>query len=266
MDYEQKLTEARNSAARLSCKLASEKQSNIFLGLDITDKTEFERILDLCSDQIVGIKTHVDVIEGFDSAWWAQILDSCKDDGLVVFEDRKFADIGTTVKLQYSAGVYHIADWANLVTVHAVAGPGTLQGLQEVAEQKRDSLARGALVLAQMTSEGNLATGNYTRQAAKIAADAGDFCAGFIGNPSDPKGLRELKNLCAAGMLVFTPGIKLGQASGAIGQRYSTPKQAVTLGADFLIVASGICASSDPARAAREYRQAGWQALGLSVP
>ncbi len=51
------------------------------------------------------------------------------------FLTRKFADIGHTVVLQYTKGLFRIAEWADLVTVHALPGEGILQALEQVSSR-----------------------------------------------------------------------------------------------------------------------------------
>ena len=52
------------------------------------------------------------------------------EDAISILHNRKFADIGNTCKLQYFNS--SISKWADLVTCHTIAGPGTIKALKEV--------------------------------------------------------------------------------------------------------------------------------------
>jgi orotidine-5'-phosphate decarboxylase len=45
----------------------------------------------------------------------------------MIFEDRKFVDIGNTVQKQYDGGVLQISEWAHVVNVSIHAGTASLK-------------------------------------------------------------------------------------------------------------------------------------------
>ena len=72
---------------------------------------------------------------------------------------RKFADIGLKAQRQYQSPRHHLSlGWAHLVTAHAIAGPGTIQALMEVAP-----VGTGCVVVVEMSTKGTLASGDYTK-------------------------------------------------------------------------------------------------------
>lgn len=250
--YRERATLVQNPTAKRLLELMDNKQSNLCVSLDITDKSEFLTILEQVGSEICLLKTHIDTVVGFDDDFMMEILRLAGEYRFMIFEDRKFADIGNTVKKQYAEGMYHIADWADIVNAHIVPGPGIIEGLREVGMPKQ----RALLLLAEMSSAGSLAVGEYTKTAYTWAREYDDFVAGFIG-----KGSEEIDE----DMIVMTPGVKLGGGGDALGQQYQTPQMAVDAGSDVIIVGRGIYQADDVAEAAKEYRAAAWEAYQKAV-
>ena len=235
-------------------RLMDEKKTNLCLAADVTTKSELLLLADIIGPEICVLKTHIDIIEDFDDNLIVQLQRLAEKHNYLLFEDRKFADIGNTVKMQYEDGIYHIADWAHITNAHTVPGPGVIEGLKQVGLHK----GRGLLLLAEMSSKGNLATGDYTKQSIALARAHKDFVIGFIGNgltPDEP------------GLINFMPGVKLAAGGDDLSQQYLTPEHLIVgQGVDVIIVGRGIYESPDPEAEAKKYRAAGWGAYTARLP
>lgn len=248
LSYTDRAELCANSTAKKLLQLMGSKQTNLTVAADVSTKAELLKLASDLGPEICILKTHIDIIEDFDQDLVRELRRLANFHNFLIFEDRKFADIGNTVKIQYEKGIYHIADWADIVNAHSVAGPGIILGLKEGGQPK----GRGLLMLAEMSSKGTLAQGSYTEETLKMAQEHSDFVIGFI---------TMKKQLDDPRFINLTPGVKLFAEAGALMQQYDTPEKIIyEQGSDVIIVGSGIYKSSDPLGEAKKYREAGWRA------
>lgn len=248
MTYEARAGVASHPLAKQLFNIMSAKSTNLAVSVDLTKSAEVLALVDKVGPHVCLVKTHVDIIEDFTQDFVTSLCQLAEKHSFLIFEDRKFADIGNTVKHQFSQGVYHIADWAHIVNAHPVPGEGVITGLKEIGAQK----GRGCLLVAEMSAQGNLATGDYTNAAVEMATKHKDFVFGFICMHSltdDPE------------FIHMTPGVKLVEGGDKLGQQYLTPTEVVgNRGSDVIIVGRGIYQADDPVKAAIEYKEAGFKA------
>ncbi len=234
------------------------KRSHLVLSLDVDDPERFFAVLEATAEHLVMVKTHVDIMQGDCSAFVARLREVAHEHDLLLFEDRKFADIGSTVRKQFRGGAARICDWADLVTVHMIAGEAILDGL--FGDPQGLHPHQGALLLARMSSQGNLITEEYTGRVIETGARRSDRVAGYIGHGENEADLRALRARIPAGQLLLVPGVHRAQAGDNLGQHYLDPATVVRAGADAIVVGRGIYAATDPAAEAAWYRETAWSA------
>lgn len=238
----------RHPVAQKLFKIMEDKKSNLTLAIDLTSQNHLLEMAEELGPFLCVLKTHVDILEDFTSDFGAKLRKIAEKHKFLIFEDRKFADIGQTVSLQYSKGIYRIADWADFVNAHIVPGPGIIEGLKQIGHPKK----QGLLLLAEMSSAGTVAKGSYTRKAVEMAEAHADYVMGFIC-------LKKLSNL--PGMIHFTPGVKLAPGKDSLGQRYRTVDEILIKNqSDVIIVGRDITHAKNPKEQAALYRERGWMA------
>ncbi|KAK9456468.1 Orotidine 5'-phosphate decarboxylase domain-containing protein [Dipodascopsis uninucleata] len=250
--YEERMNAHTSALARRLFKVMLEKRTNLCVSLDVLTTLELLKLADLLGPYVCVFKTHIDILGDFSyEGTVAPLVELSKKHNFLIFEDRKFADIGSTVKSQYTSGVFKIAQWAHITNAHSVPGPGIIDGLYAGASQVGDE--RGLLMLAEMSSKGNLATGDYTEKTIEMARQMKMFVFGFIamfrlGKEDDD-------------FVIMTPGVGLDDKGDGFGQQYRTVDEAVSGGSDIIIVGRGIIGNGrDPIAEAERYRAAGWKA------
>ncbi|RDI41311.1 orotidine-5'-phosphate decarboxylase [Aquicella lusitana] len=248
LSYTERANYCLSPLAKRLLQLMDEKQTNLTISADVTSAQKLLELADQLGPEICMLKTHIDIISDFTPDLTHTLRKLAHQHHFLLFEDRKFADIGNTVKHQYEGGIYHIVDWADIINAHSLPGPGIVQGLAQVGRKKN----RGLVLIAEMSSAGHFMNVDYIRSTLKMAEHTSDFVIGFITQhalSADPHWIH------------MTPGIKLETGKDALGQQYITPKKAILEhGTDIIIVGRGIIAATDPVAEARKYRESGWNA------
>jgi len=248
LSYGERAQYCTNDTAKKLFELIERKQTNLAVSPDVTTKAEFLSLAEAVADEICIFKSHIDIIKDFDQDLIQQLQALAKKHDFIIFEDRKFADIGNTVVHQYRDGIYQISDWAPIVNAHPLPGPSIVEGLKSVGLEK----GHGLLLLAEMSTKGNLISQQYTQSAVQLAKTHQDFVIGFISMhqlTDDPQ------------FIHMMPGIKFGGGGDQLGQNYITPDIAINeRKVDVIIVGRDIYQSDNPTDAAKRYRTAGWEA------
>lgn len=168
--------------------------------------------------------------------------------GKRVFLDMKLFDIGATIE----AAVRGIAQYdLDFLTVH-----GDPQVVRAAAEGKRGKELK-ILAVTVLTSldradlDANLIKPGdiheITLERAARALDAG--ADGVIASPQEAAMIRALPQ--AAGKLIVTPGVRPAGAAQGDQKRIATPAQAISDGANHIVVGRPVWQAADPAAAAR---------------
>ncbi|KAJ7276518.1 orotidine monophosphate decarboxylase [Mycena haematopus] len=261
--YAQRALRHKNPAAKLLLETIERKQSNLAVSVDVTLAKDFLAIIDVVGPFVCLVKTHIDIIEDFTPSLITDLQALSVKHDFVIFEDRKFADIGNTVALQYSSGVHKIANWSHLTNAHPMPGPSVVTGLSSVGLP----LGRGLLLLAEMSTKGSLASGSYTESAVQMARAHRDFVVGFIAQRRmDGIGTGPDDVTTEEDFLILTPGVGLDVKGDGMGQQYRTPREVVLeSGCDVIIVGRGIYGKDprlvdDIVAQAKRYKEAGWAA------
>eukprot|EP00039_Didymoeca_costata_P033133 m.40823 g.40823 ORF g.40823 m.40823 type:complete len:486 (+) comp9713_c0_seq3:15-1472(+) len=248
MTYTEKAELCTNQAAKELLTIVSAKKTNLCVAADVTSSDDLIKLADAVGPYICCLKTHCDIVHDWNDDLVQKLKALATRHRFLLFEDRKFADIGNTVIHQGRDGLHKISSWANFVTVHSLPGNGIIDGLRQAFVGNKMG---GIVLLAEMSSKGNLITSQYTDATIKLAKENEDFVLGYITQRDISQG---------SPFICMTPGVKLQQGGDSMGQQYNTPRAVLQKGCDIIIVGRGIYQAQDPTSAAKEYMESGWTA------
>lgn len=170
------------------------------------------------------------------------------DTGANVFLDLKLHDIPNTVAKAVEAA-------ANLevkmLTIHLSGGSRMVKAA--VASCPPELLLLGVTVLTSSDEETLRETGinpgvqEQTARLAQLGAAAG--VGGLIASPHEVQALR---SQLGSASTIITPGVRPAGSAADDQKRFTTPREAIANGADFLVIGRPVTAHADPREAVRK--------------
>jgi len=170
--------------------------------------------------------------------------------GAPVFLDLKFHDIPNTVAKAVAAATRLDVQ---MLTIHTCGGSEMMRAAEESAQTTARELGRnpplvlGVTVLTSM-DDTNLdelgVPAKVARQVERLASLAAT--AGLRGLVCSPLEIAALRQLLPAAMQLVTPGIRTGAEKADDQKRTLSPKEAITAGANWLVIGRPIYDAPNP--------------------
>ena len=226
---------------------ALDGKDRVFCAIDTADLEGAVLLADLLKGEVGGFK----VGKEFFTAHGPDGVRRIADAGLRIFLDLKFHDIPNTVAGGVrSAGMLGCA----MLTVHASGGAAMLRAAVEAAGAgDRDGpLILAVTVLTSLDDEDLEAVGqarpiaDQVLRLAKLAVGCG--VRGLVCSPLE---IARLRAAVGDDVRLVVPGIRPSWASAGDQKRVMTPADAVSAGADYLVIGRPITGADDPVGAAR---------------
>ena len=228
-------------------------KERLVLALDVDDFKKAEELVGKLSDYVGVFKIGSQLF----TAEGAKVVNMVSKRGSKVFLDLKFHDIPNTVaraaEVATKLGVY-------IFNVHTSGGYEMMKAAAEAS--KKISLALGVrkpliLGVTLLTSinqeilEKEIGVKKKLEEQvvhlAKLAK-----AAGLDGVVASSWEIKEIREACGEDFVILTPGIRPAGKSSDDQKRIMTPREAIKLGADFLVIGRPIRNASNPVEAAKE--------------
>ena len=218
-----------------------------FCAIDTIDLDQAKRLAASAAAAGFGIKLGKE----FFTAHGPQGVRAVLPPGAALFLDLKFHDIPNTVAGGVRAAIAAVAPFCQ--TVHAGGGSAMLKAaVAEARAAKNTPLILAVTVLTSLDASDLAATGvsgtveAQVKRLAALAEAAG--CDGVICAATE---IASLRTQAGSKFKLVVPGIRPAGSDAGDQKRVMTPREAMTLGADYLVIGRPITGATDPAAAAR---------------
>ncbi|MDD3853561.1 MAG: orotidine-5'-phosphate decarboxylase [Syntrophomonadaceae bacterium] len=223
-------------------------KDRIILALDVDTENQALSLVEQLSPTIGVFKVGMQLY----NSCGPQIVEKIHEAGGKVFVDLKFHDIPNTVA---AAGKVLTRLGCYMFNVHAAGGREMMcqlvKGVQEEAALKKINppLTLAVTVLTSISQsqlENDMfITDKSVEDTVVTWAMMAQEC-GINGVVCSPQEITAIRNACGKDFKIVTPGIRPSWSAANDQKRITTPKDALTMGADYMVIGRPITAADNP--------------------
>ena len=227
-------------------------KNKIIIPLDVDTEEKAVELVSSLKDHVGAFKVGLELINtaGFG------IFDAIKKAGAEkIFYDCKFCDIPNTVK---GASLGAVSNGVWMFNVHALGGYDMMKAAKDAALSKAKELNIPAplviavTILTSINNDTLRSIGvekDVKEEVASLAKLAKD--AGLDGVVCSPHEIEIIREACGKDFTIVTPGVRPKGSAVGDQKRVMTPLEAVTKGADYIVVGRPITKAENPVEAAK---------------
>jgi len=220
-------------------------KDRLIVSLDTNNKSDVVSMCRKISGKVSTLKLGLELIYGVG----LDVIDTVKSFGYKVMLDAKLMDIPNTVS-GAAAAIGKLG--VSAVTLHTLGGKQMLISTREVMEKQAKLEAKfkpllfGVTILTSLNDADLKALGfkgdffQSVLNLSKIAVESG--MDGIVCSPNEVDAIRKKFGTC---FYIATPGIRLPEDAAWDQKRINTPEEAMSSGADFIIVGRSITTRKD---------------------
>ena len=228
-------------------------KERLVFALDVDDFKKAEELVEKLSDYVGVFKVGNQLF----TAEGAKVVNMINKRGGKVFLDLKYHDIPNTVALAAEVatklGVY-------IFNLHTSGGYEMMKAAVEASKEVslnlgiRKPLILGVTLLTSINQEILEKDLGIKRRLEEQVVHLAKLAktAGLDGVVASSWEIKEIRKACGENFVILTPGIRPAGKSSDDQKRIMTPREAIKLGADFLVIGRPIRNASNPVEAAKE--------------
>lgn len=237
-------------------------KDRLIISVDTSSKSDVISLCKKIDGKVSTLKLGLELIYSVG----LEVISVVKSFGYKVMLDAKLMDIPNTVEGALEA-IGNLD--ASAVTIHTLGGRQMLKRAREILEKQARSRAKlrpllfGVTILTSLDNKDLRALGfreDFFHSVSNLAGVA--LNAGMDGIICSPNEVEALRKKFGTDFYIATPGIRLPEDAGGDQKRISTPGDAISKGADFIIVGRSITASKDTDKTIDLYLKKIEEALG----